>query len=215
VLPSLILVGIGCGLTVAPSFATATFGVPARDSGVASTMVNVSQQVGGSIGTALLNALAASAATYLPDHPHAAVAEAVGDPKLPQRAVALERPRHHRVGQLVQVAGARFVDVLGDVEGLVIDPDRVRQPERHLGEPLAIARRAREPARHVVAQSSKRGARVPSGRPNAAAQPTCMCAVGVSTSRNEASSALRRLRDMTPSETQISTLLAESHFFLA
>jgi sugar phosphate permease len=51
VLPSLILIGIGLGLTLAPSFATATFGVPGQDSGVASAMVNTSQQVGGSIGT--------------------------------------------------------------------------------------------------------------------------------------------------------------------
>jgi EmrB/QacA subfamily drug resistance transporter len=63
VLPSLILIGIGFGLTLAPSFATATFGVPARDSGVASAMVNTSQQVGGSIGTALLSTLAVSATT--------------------------------------------------------------------------------------------------------------------------------------------------------
>jgi EmrB/QacA subfamily drug resistance transporter len=63
VLPSLILIGIGFGLTVAPSFATATHGVPARDSGVASALVNTSQQVGGSIGTALLSTLAASAVT--------------------------------------------------------------------------------------------------------------------------------------------------------
>ena len=62
VLPSLILIGIGFGLIVAPSFATATLGVPARDSGVASAMVNTSQQIGGSIGTALLSTLAASAA---------------------------------------------------------------------------------------------------------------------------------------------------------
>jgi EmrB/QacA subfamily drug resistance transporter len=69
VLPSLVLIGIGFGLAVAPSFATATAGVPARDSGVASAMVNSSQQVGGSIGTALLSTLAASAVTgYLTDH---------------------------------------------------------------------------------------------------------------------------------------------------
>ena len=61
VLPSLVLIGIGFGLIMAPSFATATFGVPARDSGVASAMVNASQQVGGSIGTALLSTLAVSA----------------------------------------------------------------------------------------------------------------------------------------------------------
>jgi EmrB/QacA subfamily drug resistance transporter len=63
VLPSLILIGIGFGLTLAPSFATATLGVPERDSGVASAMVSTSQQVGGSIGTALLSTLAVSATT--------------------------------------------------------------------------------------------------------------------------------------------------------
>jgi EmrB/QacA subfamily drug resistance transporter len=63
VLPSLILIGIGFGLTLGPSFSTATLGVPARDSGVASAMVNTSQQVGGSIGTALLSTLAVAATT--------------------------------------------------------------------------------------------------------------------------------------------------------
>ena len=63
VLPSLILVGIGFGLTLAPSFATATSGVPAGDAGIASAMVNTSQQIGGSIGTALLSTLALSATT--------------------------------------------------------------------------------------------------------------------------------------------------------
>jgi EmrB/QacA subfamily drug resistance transporter len=63
VLPSLLLIGLGFGLIVAPSFATATLGVPRNDSGVASAMVNTSQQVGGSIGTALLSTLAVSATT--------------------------------------------------------------------------------------------------------------------------------------------------------
>jgi EmrB/QacA subfamily drug resistance transporter len=62
VLPSLVLIGVGFGLTLAPSFAIAT-AVPARDTGVASGMVNTSQQTGGSIGAALLSTLAASAAT--------------------------------------------------------------------------------------------------------------------------------------------------------
>jgi EmrB/QacA subfamily drug resistance transporter len=62
VLPSLVLIGVGFGLIVAPSFAIATV-VPPQDSGVASGMVNTSQQIGGSIGTALLSTLAASAAT--------------------------------------------------------------------------------------------------------------------------------------------------------
>jgi len=69
VLPSLILMGLGFGLTIAPSFATATLGVPRQDSGAASAMVNTSQQVGGSIGTALLSTLAVSATTdYVATH---------------------------------------------------------------------------------------------------------------------------------------------------
>src|SRR5215208_6763288 len=69
VLPSLILIGIGFGLILGASFPTATAGVPARDSGVASAMVNTSQQVGGSIGTALLSTLAVSAAAgFVTDH---------------------------------------------------------------------------------------------------------------------------------------------------
>jgi EmrB/QacA subfamily drug resistance transporter len=69
VLPSLILIGIGFGLVVAPSFATATLGVARHESGAASALVSTSQQVGGSIGTALLSTLAVSAATdYFAEH---------------------------------------------------------------------------------------------------------------------------------------------------
>jgi hypothetical protein len=49
------------GLIFGASFPSATLGVPARDSGVASAMVNTSQQIGGSVGTALLSTLAVSA----------------------------------------------------------------------------------------------------------------------------------------------------------
>jgi hypothetical protein len=45
-----------------PAMALATAGVAPHDAGVASAMVNTMQQIGGSIGTALLNTLAASAA---------------------------------------------------------------------------------------------------------------------------------------------------------
>ena len=61
VLPALLLMGVGLGLTMAPAMATATLGVGPGDAGVASAMVNTSQQVGGSVGTALLSTLAASA----------------------------------------------------------------------------------------------------------------------------------------------------------
>ncbi|HEY2478094.1 MAG TPA: hypothetical protein VGI17_05140 [Solirubrobacterales bacterium] len=47
----------------------ATYGADTEDAGVASAMVNTCQQVGGSIGTALLNTIAASAVTgYVTAH---------------------------------------------------------------------------------------------------------------------------------------------------
>ncbi|MFE0100398.1 MFS transporter [Streptomyces sp. NPDC059009] len=68
VLPQLILIGAGLGVVMPPAMAMATSGVAAADAGVASATVNTMQQVGGSIGTALLNTLAASAATrYMTD----------------------------------------------------------------------------------------------------------------------------------------------------
>jgi sugar phosphate permease len=63
VLPYLLLLGFGFGLSLAPSFSTGTLGLKPHDAGVGSATLNTSQQVGGSIGTALLNTLAASAAT--------------------------------------------------------------------------------------------------------------------------------------------------------
>jgi len=66
VLPAEILLGIGFGLTFMPVFAIATMGVDPRDSGITSAAINTAQQVGGSIGTALLNSIAITAtAGYL------------------------------------------------------------------------------------------------------------------------------------------------------
>jgi EmrB/QacA subfamily drug resistance transporter len=62
VLPALVLAGVGFGLVIAPAMASATYGVAPTDAGVASAMVNTTQQIGGSIGTALLSTLASSAA---------------------------------------------------------------------------------------------------------------------------------------------------------
>ena len=62
VLPQLVVIGLGLGLVMPAAMQLATGGVAAEDAGVASATVNAMQQVGGSIGTALLNTLAASAA---------------------------------------------------------------------------------------------------------------------------------------------------------
>jgi EmrB/QacA subfamily drug resistance transporter len=63
VLPGIMIIGAGLGLVFSSAMATATFGVEASDAGVASALVNTMQQIGGSIGTALLSTLAASAVT--------------------------------------------------------------------------------------------------------------------------------------------------------
>jgi EmrB/QacA subfamily drug resistance transporter len=73
ILPGLVIIGFGLGAIFAPSFGTATLGVARNEAGIASAMVNTSQQVGGSVGTALLSTLfASSAASYARDHIHLA-----------------------------------------------------------------------------------------------------------------------------------------------
>src|SRR3954470_12029165 len=67
VLPSLIVLGIGMGNIFAPGISSATYGVARRDAGVASAMVNTMQQVGGSIGTALLSSIFAGAVVSYAD----------------------------------------------------------------------------------------------------------------------------------------------------
>ncbi|MER6434931.1 MULTISPECIES: MFS transporter [unclassified Streptomyces] len=68
-LPAQLLLGLGMGTAFMPAMSLATYGVQPQDAGVASAMVNTSQQVGGAIGTALLNTIAASATTsYIADH---------------------------------------------------------------------------------------------------------------------------------------------------
>ncbi|WP_455361571.1 MFS transporter [Streptomyces sp. SYSU K21746] len=69
ILPAQLLLGLGMGTAFMPAMSLATHGVRPEDAGVASAMVNTSQQVGGAIGTALLNTIAASATTaYVTAH---------------------------------------------------------------------------------------------------------------------------------------------------
>jgi MFS family permease len=76
VLPGLIVLGIGMGNIFATGISSATYGVAPTDAGVASALVNTMQQVGGSVGTALLSSIFASAVTSF----------ANGKPRSPQVA---------------------------------------------------------------------------------------------------------------------------------
>jgi MFS family permease len=68
ILPGLVLFGIGLGAVFPPALNTATYGVPTSDAGVASALVTTNQQIGASVGTALLSTVAASATTQYLAH---------------------------------------------------------------------------------------------------------------------------------------------------
>jgi len=72
VAPAMVILGFGLGCTFVPLGNIALVGVDPHDAGAASAVVNASQQVGGSLGTALLNTVAITAASsYFAAHPPA------------------------------------------------------------------------------------------------------------------------------------------------
>ncbi|TMC39118.1 MAG: MFS transporter [Chloroflexi bacterium] len=94
VLPAEILLGVGISCVMVAAFSTATQGIDPREAGIASATVNTAQQVGGSLGTALLNAVAiAASAGFVGTRPAAivhgfAVAAEVGVAVLVAGAIA-------------------------------------------------------------------------------------------------------------------------------
>ena len=69
ILPSLIIISLGMGLIFVPLSAVSLFAIGNHDAGVASAVLNTSQQIGGSIGIAFLNTIAASATTaFIVEH---------------------------------------------------------------------------------------------------------------------------------------------------
>ena len=77
ILPAFIVMSLGMGLVFVPLGNVALTGVASHDAGVASALVNSTQQVGGSLGTALLNSIFTTAmAGYLTAHGLASIASA-------------------------------------------------------------------------------------------------------------------------------------------
>ena len=81
VLPGLVVVSVGLGCVVGLAIGTATQGVDPADAGVAGATVNTMQQIGGSLGTALLSTLAVTATSTM-------LAGAPRTPELLARATA-------------------------------------------------------------------------------------------------------------------------------
>jgi EmrB/QacA subfamily drug resistance transporter len=63
VLPAMVALGVGLGMAFVPITIAATTGVAAEDSGLASGLLNTTQQVGGSLGLAILSSVSTSRVT--------------------------------------------------------------------------------------------------------------------------------------------------------
>jgi EmrB/QacA subfamily drug resistance transporter len=74
-LPTIVIVSVGMGLTFVPCTLLATTNVAPSDAGLASGILNTSQQVGGALGLAVLSTLAASRTSHLLNHDVTSVAD--------------------------------------------------------------------------------------------------------------------------------------------
>src|SRR6185312_9283333 len=131
VLPAEILLGLGFGLTFMPVFAVATSGVAPQDAGVTSATLNTAQQVGGSIGTALLNTIAVSASsTYISAHhlPPAAAAlnPATARTLTPAQLLGEAQAQVHGYTLATWAAGG-FLVLAGVIGGLLINAGPMSQ----------------------------------------------------------------------------------------
>ena len=79
VLPAEVIISLGMGMSFVAMSSTALIGVHPEDAGVASALVNATQQTGGSMGAALINTIATTAtASYLVVHGTSPAALAAG-----------------------------------------------------------------------------------------------------------------------------------------
>ncbi|NJC72680.1 DHA2 family efflux MFS transporter permease subunit [Planosporangium thailandense] len=88
VLPAELVLGLGLGFTFVPLSSLALVGVPEHDAGAASATLNATQQVGGSLGTALLNTIYTTAVTHYV-HSHLPATPPTSAPPTPQAQQAM------------------------------------------------------------------------------------------------------------------------------
>ncbi|MDT7840807.1 DHA2 family efflux MFS transporter permease subunit [Streptomyces justiciae] len=123
ILPGMLMLGLGMGTAMMTSVSLATGSVAPRDSGAASATFNTAQQVGGSIGTALLNTIAASVtARYLTAH---------AGPGVNRRELAARASVHGFNVATWWAMGALLLAAV--VAGVVVNADRAPTPEGAAG----------------------------------------------------------------------------------
>jgi EmrB/QacA subfamily drug resistance transporter len=72
-----VITGFGAGLVTVPSMVAALSGVPAERAGVASALLNVSRQLGGALGLAVISTLISASTTHAMTTAHATAAAAM------------------------------------------------------------------------------------------------------------------------------------------
>jgi EmrB/QacA subfamily drug resistance transporter len=120
VLPAMLVLGTGLGLSFVPITIAATNGVAAADSGLASGLLNTTQQVGGSLGLAILSSVSTSRVT----------SSLAGGSTLPAALT------HGFKGAFLAAA---LLCAIGVVVALVLLPGRRRKPEDEPAETLALS----------------------------------------------------------------------------
>ena len=106
ILPPMIIMSVGMAFVFIPTATVALHAVGNHDAGVASAVINTSQQVGGSLGTALMNTVAVTATSaYL------ATNAALGDAALPD-ALTAGYTRAFMVGGILLLIAAVVVLVM-------------------------------------------------------------------------------------------------------
>lgn len=86
VFPGMVLIGLGLGLVFISVASTALIGVAGHDAGAASASINAVQQVGGALGTALLNSIAISATEAFMKDKTAELGARMGNPEVAHKA---------------------------------------------------------------------------------------------------------------------------------
>jgi EmrB/QacA subfamily drug resistance transporter len=120
VVPAMIILGVGFGMSFVPVTIAGTSGVALADSGIASGLLNTTQQVGGSLGLAILSSIATSRTT-----------SAV------HTGLALPAALTHGFKGAFIVAGA--LCALGAVFAIALLPGRRRDPADEQIEVLALS----------------------------------------------------------------------------
>ncbi|MGY6025531.1 MFS transporter [Streptomyces spinosirectus] len=132
VLPGMLMLGLGMSSAMMTSVSLATGSVAPRDSGAASATFNTAQQVGGSIGTALLNTIAATVtARYLTAH---------AAPGVDKRLLAAKSTVHGFNVATWWAMAALLLAAL--IAGVVVNADRAptsRSAEKRTPEPVDSA----------------------------------------------------------------------------